>query len=146
MGAGSKPKKKLQRREAAAFGDVGVLPIPQGIHWIIDGRFCAFWSADLQSILDVRDLFQRAVGPGVSVLRVWFARMGLDGHLGKEDTGNSGPRRLFAPSGLPFPFFLLLSSPFFHASISHTFSSKHYMYYVSHRCSRWISGSLGGED
>lgn len=102
-------KKKLQRREAAAFGDVGVLPIPQGIHWIIDGRFCAFWSADLQSILDVRDLFQRAVGPGVSVLRVWFARMGLDGHLGKGDTGNSGPRRLFAPSGLPFPSFFFFS-------------------------------------
>lgn len=44
-----------------------------------------------------------------------------------------------------FPL-LLLSSPFFHTSISHTFSPKHYMYYVSHRCSRWISGSLGGGD
>lgn len=95
------------------------------------------------------DLFQRAVGPGVSVLRVC-------GSLGWAWTGIFGKgrqRETAALAGflhhLDYPFLFSSSSSLFsfifHTSISHIFSSKHYMYYVSHRCSRWISGSALGE-
>lgn len=72
---------------------------------------------------------------------------GLGRAFGKGRHGKQRSSQAFCTIWTALSFFLLLlSSPFLHTSISHTFSSKHYMYYVSHRCSRWISGSLGGED
>lgn len=91
------------------------------------GVLCAFWSADLQSIFRSTDLFQRAVGPGVSVLKV-VARNGLRmGHLGTDGMGNTGPQRLFAPSGFPPIFFLSFSYSFFFILLhsSSPFSSSH---------------------
>lgn len=94
---------------------------PGHIYWIIDGRFLCFLVGRFTEHFRRTDLFQRAVGPGVSVPQGLVAWMGLGrAFLGKGDTGNSGPRRLFAPSGLPFSFLLLLSSP-----CSHIFHFSH---------------------
>lgn len=76
----------------------------------------------------------------------------LDGAFGKGRHGKQRPSEAFAPYGFPFLFFL--SSLFFfsppppsHLHSSHHFLSKHYMYYVPHLRSRWISGAhLGGRD
>lgn len=89
---------------------------PRAIHWIIDGRFCAFWSADLQSILERTDLFQRAVGPGVSVLRVCgslgWAWTGIFG-TGRHGKQRSSQAFCTIWTTLFFLLLLLLSSPFF---------------------------------
>lgn len=86
-------------------------------------------SADLQSIFRRTDLFQRAVGPGVSVLRV-VARMSLDGGIWKRGGYRKQRSSQAFCTHLDFPcfsFFLsffpflhIISSLILHTSISHT--------------------------
>lgn len=106
MGIHKKKKKKGERRKR--WGSA-VPYTPGHIHWITDGRFCAFWSADLQSILDVR-----ICSSALSAREYQCSGCGRsDGlgreHLGNGGTGNSGPRRAFAHQmGFLFFFFLFL--------------------------------------
>lgn len=73
------------------------------------GVFCAFWSADLQSILDVRICSSALSAREYQLLRVWSLGRGLDGkHLGKGGVGNSGPRRTLAYL-MDFPFLFFFS-------------------------------------
>lgn len=97
-----------KRERGGSGGGLAVPYTPGHIHWVTEGRFCAFRSADLQSIFRRTDLFQRAVGPGVSVLRV-VARMSLDGGIWKKGGYRKQRSSQAFCTHLDFPFLFFLS-------------------------------------
>lgn len=101
------------------------------------GVFCAFWSADLQSILDVRICSSALSAREYQCLRVWSLGWGLDGHFWEREIWETAVLAGFLHHlDYPFLFFFFFLLLVLTSSTSHTFPSKHCMYYVSHRCSR----------
>lgn len=96
------------------------------------GVFCAFWSADLQSILDVRICSSALSAREYQLLRVWSLGRGLGReHLGKGGVGNSGPRRALAYH-MDFPFLFLFSFIFSSPPSNLHFSHTHFFLETPH--------------
>lgn len=102
-------KKKQEGREAEALG-VGSTLYPRA--YTLDHRwaFLCFLVGRFTEHFRRTDLFQRAVGPGVSVLRVWSLGWAWTGAFGKWRHGKQRSSQGFCtPNGIPFfSSFLLL--------------------------------------